>query len=49
MPEHFHLADLNGNLILMRDGKPFTYTTRELARAGQFHLSKHLGITLAIV
>lgn len=49
MPERFHLADLDGNLILMRDGKPFTYTSRSLAKSGQFHLSKLLGRILAIV
>lgn len=49
MPEQFHLADLNGNLIIMRDGKPFAYTSRSLAKMGQFHLSKLLGRVLAIV
>lgn len=45
----FNLTDLQGNVILMRDGKPFAYTSRELARAGRGILQGALKIALRIV
>jgi len=45
----FNLTDVQGNLILMRDGTPFVYSNRDLARAGRGILQGALKIGLRIV
>ena len=45
----FQLVDLQGNPVLMRDGTPFTYTSRELARAGRGILQGALKMALRVV
>lgn len=45
----FQLVDLQGNPILTRDGTPFTYTSRELARTARGILAGFLKIPLKVV
>lgn len=45
----FHLVDRDGTPALMRNGEPFTYTTRELAQSGARIVSQQLGRLLKVV
>lgn len=45
----YNLVDGKGNLIRMRDGRPFGYTTHQLAVIGRRVLAKELGMALSIV
>lgn len=45
----FHLTTRAGALVLMRDGEPFTYSSRHLAGMGARYLSGHERGQLSIV
>ena len=45
----FIIVDLNGDPVLMRDGTPFRYTSRELARTARGILQGALKIGLRVV